>query len=637
MIGKFENKSTIFDRAEYVKPYTYPHLIEYMNAIHQSFWIPEHFSFSGDMADYKTKLSDHEREAVKRAMLAISFVENKVKTFWSRLDMRMPKTEISLVGAAFGNSEAIHQVTYAKLLELLGLDNEFANINDIPVMKNRGKYLSKYLSGITSRSNKEFTKSLMLFTFLVENCSLFSQFLIVSSFRKYKNQLVNFNSVIGATAREECYIDGTEVLTPRGWVDLKDINRGDVVYQYNEDSTIEAVKTTAITNRHHSGYMYSFGSSGHGCTVTTNHDMVYYNPQGELLKEKAFDFKVNSNRFIPYSGELRTNFSPIKLSPDDRVRIAIMANGQKDYNKGYYVVYLRDESQIKYMESKILPTLSESYEYEDVERGGRKYFINYEVENLSDLYWVNLSDKTSSWCREFIEEISIWNTRRDKNSDFGYRSKSEFNVGIVQTAAILAGYRTEILTLEGSGLVDFETYYVLSIFNEPFIKESLSLRKNKFKYEGMVRCVTVPSGVIITRYKNETFIAGNCIHAEFGEDLIKIIQKEFPEWFDDEMESKIRRNIDRAFKAECEILDWIFEEGELDFLPKQAIIEYLKYRFNKGLNAIGYESQFEVDEKLLKYSDFLEVQLTATSSFDFFNEKSTDYSSGSSFDEDEIW
>lgn len=89
--------------------------------------------------------------------------------------------------------------------------------------------------------------------------------------------------------------------------------------------------------------------------------------------------------------------------------------------------------------------------------------------------------------------------------------------------------------------------------------------------------------------------------------------------------------------AETEVLDWIFEKGELDFLPKESIIEYLKSRFNKSLNQIGYSNEFEINDKLLEPTEFLEVQLMASSSFDFFNEKSTDYSQNTAFDEEDLW
>ena len=322
---------SIFEARRAIKPYEHPHLIKYAHAIHESFWTPEHFTYDRDVNDYLVKLNTTEQDILKKAMLAIGVIENKVKTFWARIDMRMPKTEIAIVGHTFAGNEVIHQLTYEKLLTLLGLEDEFDKVIDIPCMQGRSDYLTKYLQGVYSKSNKEFTKSLILFTSLVENASLFSQFLIVSSFKKHKNILSNFNSVISATAREE---------------------------------------------------------------------------------------------------------------------------------------------------------------------------------NL---------------------------------------------------------------------------------------------------------------------------------HAKFGEELIKIIRSENPEWFDEEMESKIRRNVRKALVAETEVLDWIFEKGELDFLPKESIIEYLKSRFNKSLNQIGYSNEFEINDKLLEPTEFLEVQLMASSSFDFFNEKSTDYSQNTAFDEEDLW
>ena len=35
-----------------------------------------------------------------------------------------------------------------------------------------------------------------------------------------------------------------------------------------------------------------------------------------------------------------------------------------------------------------------------------------------------------------------------------------------------------------------------------------------------------------------------------------------------------------AYDAESKIVDWIFEKGELDFLPKDVVNEFIKNRFN---------------------------------------------------------
>lgn len=321
-------KKDIFRPSEDVRGNDYPHLLGYVNVIWEAFWTPDHFEYDRDVRDFKTKLKEHEQEALKRTMLCIGVVENKVKTSWARVDMRLPKTEIADVGHVFAGNEVVHRRTYKQGLDLLGLDNAFANVLEIPEIAGRVNYLNKYLKGYTSRSNKEFTKSLILFTLLVENASLFANFLTISAYGKYRNVLTNFTTVVNATSKEEA------------------------------------------------------------------------------------------------------------------------------------------------------------------------------------------------------------------------------------------------------------------------------------------------------------------IHAQFGAELIKIIREENPEWFDDEMEAKIRRNVRKAYNAEDKLIDWIFEKGELEFMPKTVIKEYTKQRFNHGLELLGYTAEYEIDEEMLAPTKYFDRMAKAPIAFDFFAQKSTDYNKNNLITED---
>ena len=123
------------------------------------------------------------------------------------------------------------------------------------------------------------------------------------------------------------------------------------------------------------------------------------------------------------------------------------------------------------------------------------------------------------------------------------------------------------------------------------------------------------------------------VHAQFGAELIKIIRKENPEWFDADMEQKIRRAIRKAYKAEVEVLDWIFERGELEFLPKESCVQFLRKRFNNSLSLIGYSSEYEVDVELIKPTKYFDRYSTITKDFDFFDQRPTDYAKGKSYDD----
>lgn len=186
-----------------ILPYEYPSLLAYKDAIRHSYWIDTEFNFTTDIDDFKTKITDSEREAIKRAMLAIAQIEVNVKTFWADLYKRMPITEIGDVGMTFAESEVRHKDAYARLLRILGLEDEFKTVVEIPAIKDRIAYLTKYLDGSRSKDNKMYTKSVLLFSLFIEHVSLFSQFLIMMSFNKDKNVLKGISNVVEATSKEE--------------------------------------------------------------------------------------------------------------------------------------------------------------------------------------------------------------------------------------------------------------------------------------------------------------------------------------------------------------------------------------------------------------------------------------------------
>jgi len=193
----------IFQPRTNILPYEYPQLLAYKDAIRHSYWIDTEFNFTEDIQDFKVNITDQERDVIKKTMLAIAQIEVNVKTFWGDLYKRMPITEIGDVGFTFAESEVRHKDAYARLLRILGLENEFKNVVEIPAIEGRIKYLKKYLDGSRSRDNKMYTKSVLLFSLFIEHVSLFSQFLIMMSFNKERSILKGISNVVEATSKEE--------------------------------------------------------------------------------------------------------------------------------------------------------------------------------------------------------------------------------------------------------------------------------------------------------------------------------------------------------------------------------------------------------------------------------------------------
>lgn len=194
---------SIFTKRINYKPFEYPEILEFTDAINKSFWVHSEIDFTADIQDFHSHLSDNEREIVKRSLLAIAQIEVNVKTFWGDLYLHLPKPEFNGLGSTFAECEFRHSEAYSRLLEVLGYNNEFEKVIDIPVIAKRINYLSSALKNAKSDNKKEYLKSLILFTILIENVSLFSQFAIILSFTRFKGVMKNVSNIIAWTSIDE--------------------------------------------------------------------------------------------------------------------------------------------------------------------------------------------------------------------------------------------------------------------------------------------------------------------------------------------------------------------------------------------------------------------------------------------------
>lgn len=196
-------KKDIFKKRLALKPYEYPELVEYVDAIRHSYWIHSEFNFTSDVHDFMVNTTDAEKVAIKNTMLAIAQVEVSVKTFWGDIYKKIPKPEIGSVGATFAESEVRHMDAYSHLLEILGLNQDFEKIKDIPAIMSRVTYIEKAISHSHSDNPKDYSQTLLLFSLFIEHVSLFSQFLIIMSFNKHRSLFRGMSNVIEATMKEE--------------------------------------------------------------------------------------------------------------------------------------------------------------------------------------------------------------------------------------------------------------------------------------------------------------------------------------------------------------------------------------------------------------------------------------------------
>ena len=64
----------------------------------------------------------------------------------------------------------------------------------------------------------------------------------------------------------------------------------------------------------------------------------------------------------------------------------------------------------------------------------------------------------------------------------------------------------------------------------------------------------------------------------------------------------------------------------MDFVPINQIDEFLKDRFNRSLESIGFTKLFEVDAEILQDTEWFNDEIIGTKHGDFFVKRSINYS-----------
>ncbi len=198
-----DTETDIFSERKQLKPYEYSDFLDYVEAIRNSYWVHTEFNFDGDVQDFKVNTTPVEQTVIKRTMLAIAQIEVQVKTFWSDIYKEMPKAEVGNVGMTFAESEVRHMDAYSHLLDILGITDDFEQVTEVPAMKKRIEYLDEYLKKSDGDDKQEYVMGILLFSTFVEHVSLFSQFLIMTSFDKHEKRFKGIANAVEATSKEE--------------------------------------------------------------------------------------------------------------------------------------------------------------------------------------------------------------------------------------------------------------------------------------------------------------------------------------------------------------------------------------------------------------------------------------------------
>lgn len=538
-----------------------------------------------------------------------------------------------------GNSETRHSEAYSRLLEVLGYEEEFGKLLEIPIFQKREEIIRNKL-----KKTENSLEKILFFTLIIENASLFSQFATILSMTKFKGRLKSTANMIAWTSIDENCLDleTTKILTVKGWRMLRDVKEGDEVFAFS-DGKIKVEKVHKTTRRKlGKEKMFKFGNSYSNILMTAGHDVIFKDTKtGRYLKTRADHFKKSGHKLIPITGHLESKKDCV-LTDEEKLMIAIQCDGHLrklrnskgeltymgQVNGGKNVVFaMKREDKIKKLEELIKNLKIEYTKSETNEKGYTTFRFNYDLWNMpfpKRYDWVNLKNMNKKYAEDFISEVLSWGSSYTEVGTLVYSTRDKELAEFLQAVGTLAGYVVNFKRRRRKGdKVSYNLNFIYKDF-ETISSTSYKAIEVEKSEDTEVGCVTVPSGGIIVKHElGRPMITGNC-HANAGTWIINSILVENPE-YRDSLESYITHEVIEYMKMEDEMIDWIFECGELQHLPKKHLKDYMRYRIDTSLENLGFGRAFGTNSSHLIPLQWFEEEVFSGETDDFFAKRPTAY------------
>ena len=206
MIKKAKLKLT--DERSYFKPFSYPWAYDAWLKHEQSHWLHTEVPMLEDVKDWKSKLSDQEKQFLTNIFrfftqgdidVAGGYVKNYLPYF--------PQPEVRMMLTGFAAREALHVAAYSHLIETLGMpESTYNEFLEYEAMKAKHDY---FLS-IAGQDQQTIAQQIAAFSAFTEGMQLFSSFIMLLNFPRHgkmkgMGQIVTW-SIVDETMHAESMI-----------------------------------------------------------------------------------------------------------------------------------------------------------------------------------------------------------------------------------------------------------------------------------------------------------------------------------------------------------------------------------------------------------------------------------------------
>lgn len=355
-----------------------------------------------------------------------------------------------------------------------------------------------------------------------------------------------------------CYTDDHDVLTDKGWINIKELTKGYKVASLVNDNELQYVHPTDIQSYYHKGLMYQVDSQQVSLCVTPNHRMYvaprtskkYRIEMAEEVLGKMRKYKKNVEVYEPINRKNTFTLPAFEDFPEKEINLKAwciffgiwIAEGCTHSNPDY-ICFAAHKQRVKNALEQACLVLGLNIrkhidKANDEDKRDRwcifdKQFTAY----LTPLSVGAINKYLPEWCfdlsmemaGELINGMLLGDGHTNNSGTRIYDTSSVKLADDFQRLCLHAGFSTNIMLKYEAGHesvykktgqvirqnVDAWRMSVISKQNNPLVNKTKQLDE-LIDFDGFVYCCTVPSGIIYVRRKSIPVWCGNSRNGNKG-------------------------------------------------------------------------------------------------------------------------
>ncbi len=182
------------------KPFHYPWAYEAWQMQQKMHWLPEEVPLTDDVKDWKTKLTDSERNLLTQIFRFFTQMDVEVNDcYMVKYASVFKPTEIKMMLASFANMETIHVAAYSLLLETIGMpEAEYSAFLQYTEMRDKADHMEQF--DVSDR--RGIARTLAGVSAFGEGVSLFASFVMLLNFTRF-GKMKGMGQIVSWSVRDE--------------------------------------------------------------------------------------------------------------------------------------------------------------------------------------------------------------------------------------------------------------------------------------------------------------------------------------------------------------------------------------------------------------------------------------------------